>query len=65
MEIDLDSPLKSFIQLYNKPFGVVYEAVSTIYFNCGCYGHVKERCPYGEQKNMRQEQQDGAQPSYD
>lgn len=46
VEINLNEPLKPFINLYGKPFGVVYEGISTICFNCGVYGHVREHCPY-------------------
>lgn len=46
VEINLNEPLKPFINLYGKPFGVVYEGLSTICFNCGVYGHVREHCPY-------------------
>lgn len=42
VEVDLDKPLKPFVQLGEKPFGVVYEGISTICFNCGVYGHVRE-----------------------
>lgn len=46
VEINLNEPLKPFINLYGKPYGVVYEGISTICFNCGVYGHVREQCPY-------------------
>lgn len=30
----------------DKTFGVVYKGNSTICFNCGVYGHVRDQCPY-------------------
>ncbi|XP_024196301.1 uncharacterized protein LOC112199527 [Rosa chinensis] len=44
VEIDLDAPLKPFVEIYGAAFGVVYEGINTICFNCGCYGHVREKC---------------------
>lgn len=46
VEINLDEPLKPFIELSNNSFEVVYEGISTICFNCGVYGHVRDHCPY-------------------
>jgi hypothetical protein len=46
VEIDLDKPLKPFVEINSKPYGVVYEGISTICFNCGVYGHVKNHCPF-------------------
>lgn len=46
VEINLDEPLKPFLEWGDHSFGVVYEGISTICFNCGVYGHVRENCPY-------------------
>ncbi|KAK9904544.1 hypothetical protein M0R45_000626 [Rubus argutus] len=46
IEIDLQKPLKPFIGVADMAYGVVYEGISMICFNCGCYGHAKESCPY-------------------
>lgn len=46
VEINLDEPLKPFIKLGDHSFGVVYEGISTICFNCGVYGHVCDHCTY-------------------
>lgn len=46
VEINLDEPLKPFIELGDNSFGVVYEGISTICFNCGVYGHVRDYCSY-------------------
>lgn len=56
VEINLNEPLKPLINLYGKPYGVVYEGISTICFNCGVYGHVREQCPYKseDQSNVKE-----------
>lgn len=46
VEINLDEPLKPFLEWGDHSFGVVYEGISTICFNCGVYGHVRDHCPY-------------------
>ena len=46
VEVNLDEPLKPFLEWGDHSFGVVYEGISTICFNCGVYGHVRENCPY-------------------
>ncbi|XP_024190261.1 uncharacterized protein LOC112194246 [Rosa chinensis] len=46
VEIDLQKPLRPFIEVEGKAYGVVYEGISMICFNYGCYGHVKASCPY-------------------
>ncbi|XP_062021050.1 uncharacterized protein LOC133737531 [Rosa rugosa] len=55
VEINLAEPLKPFVEMDSRPFSVVYEGISTICFNCGVYGHVKEHCPYvGEVANAEE-----------
>lgn len=49
--LNLDEPLKPFVQLGAKPFGIVYEGISTICFKCSVYGHVREHCPYASVEN--------------
>lgn len=51
VEVNLDEPLKPVMQLGAKPFGIVYEGISTIYFKCGVYGHVRDHCPYVSEEN--------------
>lgn len=45
VEVNLDEPLKPFVEVNSQPYGVVYEGISTICFDCGVYGHVKGQCP--------------------
>lgn len=51
VEVNLDERLKPFVQMGDKPLGVVYEGISTICFNCGVYGHVHDHCPYISAEN--------------
>ncbi|KAK9911969.1 hypothetical protein M0R45_035846 [Rubus argutus] len=46
VEIDLQTPLQPFVEIEGVAYGVVYEGISLIYFNCGCYGHAKANCPH-------------------
>lgn len=46
MEVNLDEPLLPFVEVNRQAYGIVYEGISTICFNCGVYGHVKDQCPY-------------------
>lgn len=57
IENNLDEPLKPFLEFGDHSFGVVYEGISIICFNCGVYGHVRDHCPYeivaqNEKNNM-------------
>jgi hypothetical protein len=45
VEIDLEKPLKPFVEVESGTFGIVYEGLSMVCFGCGCYGHVKDKCP--------------------
>ena len=44
VEIDLHKPLLLNIEVEGVAYSVVYEGISMICFNCGCYGHVKANC---------------------
>lgn len=52
VEIDLQTPLQPFIEIEGTAYGVVYEGISLICFNCGCYGHAKENCPNLSPSNL-------------
>ncbi|KAL6178952.1 hypothetical protein ACLB2K_050469 [Fragaria x ananassa] len=45
VEIDLNKPLKPFVEVETVAYNVVYEGISLICFECGCYGHAKDKCP--------------------
>ncbi|KAK9944852.1 hypothetical protein M0R45_010398 [Rubus argutus] len=44
VEIDLMKPLLPFVEVEGFAYSVVYEGISMICFNCGCYGHVMANC---------------------
>lgn len=44
VEIDLNKPLVPFVDVEGCRYGVVYEGISMICFNCGCFGHAKANC---------------------
>ncbi|PRQ53919.1 putative transcription factor interactor and regulator CCHC(Zn) family [Rosa chinensis] len=48
VEIDLQTPLKPFVEIEGVAYGIVYEGISLICFNCGCYGHAKANCPHSD-----------------
>lgn len=60
VEINLNEPLKPLITLNKKTYGVVYEGISTICFNCGVYGHVRDQCPYVSEDRTSTKNQDAA-----
>ncbi|KAL6145133.1 hypothetical protein ACLB2K_055821 [Fragaria x ananassa] len=45
VEVDLNKPLKPFVEVEYVAYNVVYEGISLISFECGCCGHAKYRCP--------------------
>ena len=45
IEVDLSKPLKPFVEVESVAYNVVYEGISLICFECGCYGHAKDKCP--------------------
>lgn len=46
IEVDLNKPLIPFVAVEGCKYGVVYEGISMICFNCGCFGHVKTNCAF-------------------
>lgn len=46
VEVDLQKPLVPFVDVEGCRYGVVYEGISMICFNCGCFGHVRDTCAY-------------------
>lgn len=44
VEVNLEKPLKPFVEVESGTFGIVYEGISMVCFGCGCYGHVKDKC---------------------
>ncbi|KAI9095693.1 hypothetical protein K1719_026253 [Acacia pycnantha] len=49
--MDLLKPLVPWIMVDGKKHGVEYEGLPLICFECGLYGHPKERCKRNEQSN--------------
>ena len=52
VEIDLNKPLIPFVDVEGCRYSVVYEGISMICFNCGCFGHIKANCVF--KKNVDQ-----------
>ncbi|KAA3486878.1 LINE-1 reverse transcriptase isogeny [Gossypium australe] len=44
--VDLEKPLVSQILINGRKQNVEYESLSTIYFQCGRYGHIDISCPF-------------------
>ncbi|KAI5317022.1 hypothetical protein L3X38_036729 [Prunus dulcis] len=45
VELDLSKPLIPFIVVEGRTFGVVYEGIQLVCFECGCFGHGRDACP--------------------
>ncbi|CAL2252936.1 unnamed protein product [Prunus armeniaca] len=45
VELDLAKPLTPFIKVEGRSYGVVYEGIQLVCFECGCYGHGRDSCP--------------------
>ncbi|XP_024196069.1 uncharacterized protein LOC112199261 [Rosa chinensis] len=45
IDIDLSKPLRPFVEVESIAYQVVYEGISLICFECGCFGHAKDKCP--------------------
>ncbi|XP_024200319.1 uncharacterized protein LOC112203614 [Rosa chinensis] len=56
IEVDLSKPLRPFVEVEGVAYGVFYDGISIICFECGCYGHVKDKCPYVHQDNGSKDQ---------
>lgn len=46
IEIDLQKPLLPYVEVEDDVYSVVYEGISMICFDCGCFGHAKANCPH-------------------
>ncbi|XP_062007348.1 uncharacterized protein LOC133724601 [Rosa rugosa] len=55
VEVNPNEPLKPFVEVDFQAYGVVYEGISTICFNCGVYGHVKGQWPYNTEHEIVQD----------
>lgn len=44
VELDLSKPLIPFIELEGRTYGVVYEEIQLVCFECGCFGHGRDIC---------------------
>lgn len=47
--IDLQKPLVPWIKVHRQTYGVEYEGLPIICFECGKHGHTKEKCKGGLQ----------------
>nr|XP_011459910.1 PREDICTED: uncharacterized protein LOC105350161 [Fragaria vesca subsp. vesca] len=45
VEVDLGKPLKPFVEVESVAYNVIYEGIFMICFECGCFGHSKDKCP--------------------
>ncbi|KAB5552768.1 hypothetical protein DKX38_010079 [Salix brachista] len=45
VELDISKPLIPFIVVQGRTYGVVYEGLQVICFECGYYGHGRDNCP--------------------
>ncbi|XP_024159082.1 uncharacterized protein LOC112166461 [Rosa chinensis] len=45
IEVDLSKPLRPFVEVESIAYQVVYEGISLICFECGCFGLAKDKCP--------------------
>ncbi|KAF9685155.1 hypothetical protein SADUNF_Sadunf03G0025000 [Salix dunnii] len=48
VELDISKPLTPFIEVEGRTYGVVYEGIQVICFECGHYGHGRDNCPLKE-----------------
>lgn len=46
VQIRLDEPLQTFVQVDDQWFNLEYEGLNLICFHCGKFGHSKDSCPY-------------------
>lgn len=45
VELDMSKPLTLFIKVEGRTYGVVYEGIQLVCFECGFYGHGRDTCP--------------------
>ncbi|XP_061993844.1 uncharacterized protein LOC133711766 [Rosa rugosa] len=45
IEVDLSKPLRPYVEVESVAYNVIYEGISLICFECGCFGHSKDKCP--------------------
>ncbi|KAK9951004.1 hypothetical protein M0R45_006466 [Rubus argutus] len=60
VEIDLHKPLLPYVEVEDDVYNVVYEGISMICFNCGCFGHAKDACPHQKSSTVKETDVDAA-----
>ncbi|ONI21901.1 hypothetical protein PRUPE_2G097600 [Prunus persica] len=60
VEFDLAKPLTPFIEIEGRTYGVVYEGINLVCFECGCFGHGRDSCPIILQAKQQVPESDNA-----
>ncbi|BFG28278.1 hypothetical protein CerSpe_145520 [Prunus speciosa] len=60
VELDLAKPLTPFIEIEGRTYGVVYEGINLVCFECGCFGHGRDTCPIILQPKQQVPESDNA-----
>ncbi|VVA23699.1 PREDICTED: reverse mRNAase [Prunus dulcis] len=60
VELDLAKPLTPFIEIEGRTYGVVYEGINLVCFECGCFGHGRDSCPIILQAKQQVPESDNA-----
>ncbi|KAJ4833381.1 hypothetical protein Tsubulata_032955 [Turnera subulata] len=58
VEVDLTKPLKSKFKIRRKVHRLVYEGLHNICFECGKFGHMRDRCPDAIRDDLVEEIED-------
>ncbi|KAI5333294.1 hypothetical protein L3X38_023425 [Prunus dulcis] len=58
VELDLSKPLIPFIVVEGRTFGVVYEGIQLVCFECGCFGYGRDACPVIVEAKKKQVSED-------
>ncbi|KAB5567995.1 hypothetical protein DKX38_001788 [Salix brachista] len=53
VELDISKPLTPFIEVEGRTYGVVYEGIQMICFECGHYDHGRDNCPLEENAKIQ------------